>query len=857
MKALFTHRRREAEMADEIRLHIDGLTKSNVAAGMEPEEARYAALRQFGGIAQIEECCREAHGFAWVGRLSKDFSFTVRSLGRARGHTLAVLITLVLGISVTTLVYDISGWMVFHSSPYPHPEQLFFVGSKTKDGQEVYYHPALFLDAYREQACDVAQFAAQASNLTNVVLNGEPIATFANEVSANTFEMLGIKPSLGRGFQDGEGGGSDGIVVISDRFWREHFGGSPDVLGRKITIDQQVCLVIGVLGKTQDMPFYFGGDILKPLVLKPDPKDIFSPGIFIMARLRPGVTREQALAVLAKVRFTNLPLWAVPYVGDRIPLLSDIRDAGRHDTWWVILAAGAFLCAIAWLNAMNLMLIRLLRRRRELSIRLAVGGSRWQVLQVLLVECAVLSSSACIISVIAVYWSLPLLMRALYGDNYSIDAGFWNWGAFKFVAGLSALTCALTAVAPAVGLLRADTSSGLKESGPTTGESRHASRFRTYLVVLQAAFAVVLLIGTGLMVRSFHRLQHVELGFDPVGKVKVRVEFPKRYNLSPEARLQLFERIRMDLNRLPGVRAVSYSEDALLNDRNSYDTKIQMADGTFKKESGDFVDSDFQQAGGISMKRGKWLSGKSGLLEVVINEKLARERFGNANPVGQPLVIDLWGKKAYTVVGVVGDVRSSVRSPMEEWFYVPVWQRPTLVNTFILKLDGDPGNGFEALVRKTIYASDTRLGVYSVQSIGQQIDVSMWAERHAYTMLKGLAVVALLLTVIGLYSVISFTVDSRMTEFGVRVAVGAGTGDLIRMVMRRGLVATGMGIFFGIAAAVGMTRFMQSLLFETEPFDPFVYLSVSLLLIMAAFCACWFPAMRAARVDVVKLLRTE
>ena len=848
----------EAEMVAELRQHLEELTRRNIAEGMAPDDARFAAQRSFGGIAQIEERCRDAHGFVWLAQLLKDFTFAARSLSRAWGYTLTILFTLVLGISVTTLVYDISGWMIFHSLPYPHPEQLFFVGAKDKQGPELYYHPALFLEAYREQAADVAQFVAEASNPTNVVINGEPIATFASNVSAETFDMLGIKPSLGRGFMNGDDrDGSDGVVVISDRFWKEHFGGSPDVLGKKITIDQQVCLVIGVLAKNQELPFYFGGDILKPLVLKPDPKDLFAPGIFIMARLRPGVTTGQALAVLAKVKFAKLPMWAVTYFKDRRPILSDIRNAGRHDSFWVILAAGAFLCSIAWLNAINLMLIRLLKRRRELSIRFAVGGSRWQVLRVLLVECVVLSSAACIISITTVYWSLPIVMRALYGDDYSLEAGFWTWGELKFVVELSALTWALTAIAPTVRLLRSDVSSGLRDGGPTTGESRHASRFRTLLVVLQAAFAVVLLIGTGLMVRSFQRLQHVELGFNPVGKVKVRVQFPNGYELGPEAKLQLYEHIRMDLSKLPGVRAVSYAEDALLNDRNSYDANMLMADGTLKRVPGDFVDPEFQQAGGLVMKRGRWLSGKSGLLEVVINERLASIRFGNADPVGQSVIIDLSGKKPYTVVGVAGDVRSSVRSAMEAWFYAPAWQRPTLINTFILRLDGDPEKGFSALVRRTIYGSSTRLGVCSVQSIGEQIDVSMWAERLACTMLKGLAVVALLLTVIGLYSVVSFTVDSRMTEFGVRVAVGANDGDLIRMVMHRGLAATGIGILIGVTVAVGMTRFMRSLLFETEPFDPIVYLAVAMSLLLAAACASWLPARRAARVDVVKLLRAE
>jgi predicted permease len=857
---LFRRKAQEHQLDSELRFHLEHLIAENIAAGMSPETARREAAIAFGGMEQVKEDCREARGHAWVGQIWKDLSFTVRSLLRARGYTITVLFTLVLGISVTTLVYNIAGWILFNPSPYPQAERLFFVGYKDKQNQLNYWKPGLFLKAYQDQAGDAAQFAASGSIPGNVVLDGEPVAAHMQNVTIDAFDMLGIRPALGRGFMAGEDReGFDDVVVISDGFWKDHFGGRPDVLGQRILIDQNVCVVVGVLAKDQALPYYFGGDVFKPLVLKLDPKKIFLPGLTIIARLKPGVTPEQAVGVLSAVKLPTLPSWAVATFAAQSPILSNIMDVGRHDIWWVLVAAGGFLYSIACLNTINLMLIRLLGRRRELSIRFALGGSRWQVLQILLIECAVLSSAACMVAFVVVYWSLPAVMRALNGDDYSFDRGFWDLGALSFVAGLSALTCALTAIAPVFRLLREAVGLSLKDGSSRSGESLRASRFRTSLVILQAAFAVVLLVGTGLMVRSFHRLQHIDLGFDPVGMVKVRISAPRDLDLTPAANLQLYEHLQANLTRLPGVRAVSYAEDAVLNEGASFSANIRMADGTLKEESGSYVAADFQKTARLTMKRGQWLSGKTGLHEIVINDKMSRALFGDLDPVGRSVEIDLSDDKLspYIVVGVAGDVRPSVRSSTGAWFYAPAWQGPKLLDTLILRLDRDPGKEFAGIVRRAIYAVDPRLSAVSIQTIGQQIGDTMWAEQNVYTMLKGLATIAFVLTIIGLFSVISFTVDSRMPEFGVRAALGATAADLVRIVMRRGLASTSVGLAAGIAAALASTRFMQGLLFETEPFDPMVYAAVALLLMAAAAAACWLPARRAARVDVVKLLRSD
>jgi putative ABC transport system permease protein len=282
-----------------------------------------------------------------------------------------------------------------------------------------------------------------------------------------------------------------------------------------------------------------------------------------------------------------------------------------------------------------------------------------------------------------------------------------------------------------------------------------------------------------------------------------------------------------------------------------------MPDGTYQPVAGTFVAADYLKTAGLVLKNGRWFSGKRGEYGVVINETFARARFGDEDPIGKSFRLLVSGDFNQPVVGVVGDVKETVRSTPGMHFYVADWVYPLNLSILLLRLDRDPGKEFAGLVRHAIYESDPQLIVSQVSSIKEIIGNTMWAERFAFTILKGLSATALALAVVGLFSVIAYTVDSRMNEFGVRLALGAQPADLYRLVMKRGLMAAAVGVAVGIAGALVLTRFMQSLLFETTPYDPLVYVAVALLLLAAAALACLLPARQAARVDVARLLRTE
>jgi predicted permease len=854
--SLLRRRRKETEMIEEMRYHMEELTRANVEGGMTPEEARYAAQRRFGGMAQVEERCRDEHGFIWIGQVANDIRFTLRSLYRSKGFALTVIGTLILGIGLSTAVFNLTAASLLFDLPYPNPGKLYKIGFSDPQDPAEYWCPRFEFQAYKQQTNAFSEYAAVRPRVVNATIHGEPVDSWVLELTDGSLGTLGIKPALGRGFLPGEyRAGQNDVVIISDICWRKNFNAAPDVLGRQVTIDQRACTVVGVLAPDQKFPQLFDGNLYRPADLNAEPDNVFMM-LSAIGRLKDGVTKQQAVAAMTATKWPPIPQWATDYLSHQKPILDRLTEVEKPENLWVILAAGAFLYAISCLNVMNLVLIRLLGRRRELSIRFAIGGSRFQVIRLLALESLLLTGAAGVMVALLAKWVFPPLFSALNGSDAAYFHNYWDWTTMSCVLGLSIVACLGAVIVPAFRLLTTDVNSGLKDGGPTIGESRGAARVRNSLVVAQAAFAVVLLIGTGLMVSSFERLHHLDLGFDPVGKVKVQVDAPESFPLKPEARVQLFERLRERMKEIPGVRDASFGQDSAFIGFFAGTAELLLDDGSSVPVAGNFVSPDYLKTAGLVLKKGRWLSGIKGDVEAVISESMAKKRFGNRDPVGLSFKIRVSGDLPYHVVGVVGDVREVVRAPAGIRYYVPYWMFPPNINTLLLRMDSDPKTEFAAVVKKAVFGVEPRLVVQGVSSINEIVGSTMATERYAYIILRGLAAVALVLTVVGLFAVISYSVDSRMNEFGVRMALGATAANLRALVIRRGLGAASMGLVVGIAGAFALTRFMESLLFETKPYDPRVYLGVAASLAFASLLACWLPARRAAQVDLVRLLKS-
>ncbi|HLP01924.1 MAG TPA: FtsX-like permease family protein [Opitutaceae bacterium] len=660
--------------------------------------------------------------------------------------------------------------------------------------------------------------------------------------------------------------GANQVVVIGDAFWKRHFGGRDDALGRTIVVGDSVCTIVGVLGANQPMPLYMGGEIYRPQEFREDPVQPWTSYCFLLGRLQPGVTREQAAAALAAVKPEIPAVMQQGYLGDRAVLssLDELNQLRRLDIYWVMLGAVVFLYAIACLNASNLLLVRMLGKRRELSVRLALGGGRWRVVRLLAVEGAVLALLAAGLGALIANWVFPLLLRAAGNEMFMTDWTQWSlsWRAIGVLGALSIATCVAIVLLPALRLWRTDISAGLKDGGPALGESPALARLRGAFVVLQAAAAVILLTGAGLMIRTFQRLENVDLGFEPDRCAKVTVDFPPGYHVGSESRLARLHEIEAELRRLPGVRDVGFGHDVVLAGFYFATHSVEGPGGQPVKTALLSFSGDFGKAAGLKLKRGRWLERPNGN-EILVNEALARACWPDRDPVGQLLrtIGDSAAANAqwqgWEVVGVVRDVRATIREAARPSIYGPEGWGPENFHMFMVGLARPYDEAFGAAVRQRLFSFDPQLVVQNVQSVAAARDPSLWAERMANSVLEVLAAMALLLTVVGVFSVLAYTVDRRMGEFGVRMALGATRGNLVGLVLRRGVWLTLLGVALGIGGAAALTRFLQSLLFETSPQDPRVLAAVAAILLATSLLACALPARRAARVNVAQLLRSE
>lgn len=787
----------------------------------------------------------------------QDFRYALRSLFRRKGFSAVVVLTLGLGIGSATAIYHAVDWFLFQRPSYPR--NLFLLGFTGKDAR---FSPVIWqahLKAF-EALKDVFSGVGVATlQMGNIVADKDPVLYNYSEVSLNFFEVLGVSPLIGRTFVKGEDSeGRNQVAIVSHQFWKEHLGGKPDALGKVIVVDRQECAVVGILRDNERLPVYFNQGVFRPLVLQPKPALPWNPILFAFARTKPGVTREQAEAALLATK-VDLPQNADWFTKDNRVALSTIGDFEkflRPEMQWMLVGAVGFLFLIACLNATNLMLLHLVGRSLETSIRLALGGGRWHVVRLLLMEAVLLCAAGCLLGALVANGLIPLF--AFASDSLHANWASWHLGprTYGALAALAFVMSVAITIVPAISLLGSNIQLGLKQGGGAVGESPRMARIRSSFVVLQAAFAVILLVGAGLMVRTFHRLDEVRLGFDPSHRIRVRVGFPNQYAEKPADRIAVLDRIKEAFERMPGVTTVAYGSEALLSGYDSTTLDFIGADGAPMKVSGDYTSPRYQEAGGMALKGGRWFT-SSDKVGVLINESLAKARFGGDNPIGQFLkpASSTGNFKGWEVIGVVADVRESMREPPKKKVYMPASWSPQMVSSFVVECTGSPDGKTAEKFRTEMYKLDPRLVCYSSSLLGGVRDEQLYYEHQALWVLQVLSVIAILLTVVGLFSIIAYTVDRRMAEFGIRMAMGASPAHLVSLVMRRGMILTALGIVAGIAGATLLTRFIQSLLFETAPFDVGVIAAVAALLLVSALAACIVPSLRASRPNLANLLK--
>lgn len=845
-------------MSDEMRIHLEMETEAKIASGMTADEARYAAEKEFGNVASTQERTRDEHGWVWLEQWVKDLRFTVRSLAGARAFSLTVIAILIVGITVFSVVWNYTQAILFQPSPFPEADRLVVLGSQGSGGEVQLGCYGIQFQAYEEQTKIFSEFAATEWSTGNVVIDGQPRTVNLQNISPDFFHTLGVKPVLGRAFapDDFASGGMDTVVISTD-YWREQLQSAPNVIGRQILINRHPCVIVGVMAAND----FANASIYRPMILKMDPTQPFQTWLMVVGRLQRGITVKEANAALSTVKIAGLPGWAVASFKERQPALNGISSMLDRTSYWLLFAGGALLYGSACLNAMNLMLARMIGRQRELSIRLSLGSTRLRVARLLLFEGMILALVAGVAAGMLWGWSYPAL-AAYFSGVGTVDSadGKNGWGlilsvGFGHVGALTVFAGIAIAAIPFWRVIRAGGNPPLNASNGAYGETRRIGRVRDGLVILQGTFAVILLVGTGLMVRSFERIHQLDLGFKAVGKVNVNFSFPADFQPSPEAKLALFERLCARLEKLPGVKGAAYGVGVLLT-AEWHGEKVKLPDGTERDVSGQEVSANFDEVAGLTIVKGRWFSNQrtrnAVVSEAVINERMARELYGDRNPLGE-----FTPDRQYVIVGVVRDLRGELRTPAGLHFYFPAWLHPAYLANITLRLESEPTREFSGWVQRAVYAIEPRLIVPSVVSINEAIDMNTWSERLAYSMLKALTPLACGLALAGLFSVLAYNVECRRKEFGVRLALGASPMNLHRLVLKRGLATAAAGVIAGCICSLGFTRFMQNLLFETAPYDPVIYLGAASGLLVAAAVACWLPARRGAKVDPVISLRAE
>jgi len=812
-----------------------------------------------------------------------DFRFALRQLRKHPGFTAVAVLTLALGIGANTAIFSVVNAVLLRPLPYPDPQQLVWISERGPNFPAMSIAWPNFTDWLTQQNVfqDLGVYVGTSYSLTG---DGEPLRLDISRVTAGALAALQVSPALGRVFTaDDDKPGANPTVLLSHALWQNRFGGDVNILNRWISLDGRRCSVIGV------MPVDFGFpnrvDAWEPAGLSAREWTSRGDHRFLgVARMKPGVTIEQARAEMdtIAVRLEQQYPESNKQIRVRIdPLIENRVGAKTRVALWTLLGAVGMVLLIACGNVANLLLARAAARQREMAVRAALGASGWRIVQQLLAESLLLAAIGGALGMLVAHGGLRLLLAAS-GDSLpraqEINLSF---GVLAFTAAVSVVTGILFGLAPAWQASRPAVQDALKETA--RGSTGGKARLRHALVVSEVALTLMLLVGAGLMLRSFYRLQDLHPGFSHEQVLTFRLDLPRAKYATNEQQIAFFEQLTERLRTLPGVQAAAFSSQIPLSQsgrQTAFLIEGQPEPPVAERPSMEIttVSPDYFRALGIPILRGRAFTEDDALRQlpnlreadrrpvsavnvVIIDEEFARKHFANEDPIGKRIRLP-WGASdrnpVLTVVGVVGTVK--LRGLDEKAGFVQAYfsalQDPARGRTLAVKTTLPPETLMSA-VRQQVLALDSEQPIYGLRTLEDLRERSLQGRRVGTTLLGIFAGVALSLAVIGLYGVLAYAVTQRTREFGIRMALGAQRGDLLRLVIWQGMKLAMLGVVVGVLGALGLTRWLTALLYEIKPTDPLTLLATPLLLIAIALLACWLPARRATKVLPMEALRYE
>ena len=801
-----------------------------------------------------------------------DLRFALRMLVKTPAFSILAVLTLALAIGANSAVFSVINAVLLRPLPYQNPEQLVRVFGTQPQLATAPTSPGNFIE-WREQNQVFERIATFVGQGFNLVEGDRPERVRGSRVSADLFQLLGVQPAIGRGFQAEEDQpGRNRVVVLSDEFWRSRFAADRSVVGRTITLNDQAHHVLGVMPRGFTFPNE-RTQIWTPVAFSDAERATRDTNyIHAIARLKPGVTLRQAqeqMSALARQQAERYPDTNAS-IGVKLVTLTEQTVGNVRPILIVLIAAVAFVLLIACANVANLLLARAAARQQEMAIRSALGASRSRVVRLLLVESVVVALLGGALGLMLASWGIDLLVALKPANLPRVAEIGIDPRVFGFTAMLSLLTGVGFGLIPARHISRPDLNAGLRESSRSATGGPGRQRLRGILVVSEVALSLVLLIGAGLMIRSFARLLSVDPGFEPNNVLTAFVALPSAKYPDAQRQTAFFDQLMQRTQSLPGVVAAAGASDLPLYGGNStaFDIEGRPPTAGGQRPLVDYraITPEYFRAMGMRLVKGRAFSERDtadapGV--VVINETLAARFFANEDPIGRRL--GLSGPPDWReIVGVVRDVRNyGLDADVKPEAYVPFLQNASgylssvaAAMNIVVRTANDP-SAFAPALRTQIQAIDKDQPISDISTLEFELAQSIAQRRFNMLLLAVFAGLALVLAAVGIYGVIAYTVAQRSHEIGVRIALGASKADILKLVFSSAMLTMLAGVSVGLAAALGLTRLMSSLLYNVAPTDPLVFGGITSLLILVALIATYLPARRAMRVNPIVALRHD
>ena len=805
--------------------------------------------------------------------LIKDLHHSIRSLIRNPGFTAVAVITLMLAIGVNTTIFSIVNAVLLKALPFQQPEQLVSVQKVAEPGGFPGIAAYQYL-AWKDRNTSFDDVAAFTDNNFNLTGNGEPERISCAQVTASLFSTLKVQPLRGRFFLPEEDKpGANYVAIVSERFWQNRYGRDEAVLQSTLTLDNKTYLIVGVSPASFRFPGEF--DVWLPIALDPvrETKGDFFSMVEVVGRLKPAATRAGAQTELSLIarqasEQVNEPSTVAPV--EVVPLQQQLVSGVRL-TVLILWGAVGLVMLLACVNVASLMISRTLSRRREMAVRAAVGARRWQLIRQLLTESVVIGLAGGVLGLLVAVWGTraiaSLVPKGFTTSVYDLNNVPLDWRVFVFTFALSVLTGIVFGLAPALTASKPDLINALRNSRSSGLMSFGLRSFRGGLVVVELALAVVLLLGAGLLVRSFNKLMAVDLGFDRENVLTFRVTLPRSKYPKPAQTDAFYKDLLQRLNALPGVQTAGTINHSPLQGHGMIafigieghaplDRKKDPAIGI------GVVDGEYFKTLKIPLFGGRQFDvrdGADGQKVTIVNQAFAKRFLPGGDALGKRVTFGCEESEGFcrTIVGVVGNIRQeSITDEAIPEMYVPFAQMPMNGSTVMVRTSADPV-ALVGAVRNEVLAIDKNQPIADVKTLAQRVDEVVAVSRSLMLLFTAFALLALSLGAVGVYGIVSYSVTQRTHEIGIRMALGARPADVLRLTIRNGIALTLLGIVIGVGSAFALTRFMETILFEITPTDKFTFTAVSLLLFAVALFASLIPARRATKVDPLVALRYE